>query len=114
MPLVNNGYLAYSILEGIYLDDASLDGMIMPNIQMISPEAIVPDGTPITFNIYSNIYPTGGSNGNIWYNLPEDGLYINILGVWTLLTDRVLNTWYIPPIFNTGTCPIGASGASGS
>jgi len=103
----------WTILEGIYLDNDSLDGLIMPNIQQISPDAIVPDGTSITFNIYADVVPSGGVNGAIWYNMPSDQLYKNINGVWTLLTNRVLNNWYSPPIYNTGTCPIGASGASG-
>jgi hypothetical protein len=113
MPLVNNGYQYWTILEGIYLDDSSLDGLIMPNIAMISPQAIVPDGTSITYNVYANVTPSGGSPNDIWYNQPADTLYKNILGTWTLLTDRVQNNWYVPPIYNITSCPIGASGASG-
>lgn len=110
MALVNTGYQAWTILEGIYLDDNSLDGLIMPNIAMISPRAIVPTGTSITYNPNTTTIPIGGASGDIWYNEPEDGLYKNINGTWTPLTDRVANMYYIPPVYNTGSCPIPATG----
>jgi hypothetical protein len=113
MALVNSGYLGWTILEGIYLDNSALDGLIMPNIQQISPQAIVPDGTSITYNANSNISPIGGSDGDIWYNQPNDTLFKKIAGTWTLLTDRVLNTYYVAPVFNTTSCPIPATGATG-
>jgi len=114
MATVNNGYQGWKILEGIYLDDNSLDGLIMPNIAQISPEAIVEDGTSITYNDFADVVPSGGSNDDIWYNAPSDVLYKKISGTWTVLTDRVTNDYYVPPVYNTGACPIPPSGASGS
>lgn len=113
MALVNSGYLAWTILEGIYLDDSSLDGLIMPNIQMISPNCIVPDGTPIIYNANADVVPTGGTQLAVWYNQPSDTLYQFISGQWQLQTNRVLNTYYIAPVYNTGSCPIPATGATG-
>lgn len=113
MALVNSGYQGWTILEGIYLDDSSLDGLIMPNIQMISPQAIVPDGTMITYNATFDFAPAGGVQGDVWYNQPSDMLYQFQSGQWKLLTDRVLNTFYVPPVYNTGSCPIPATGATG-
>lgn len=105
MALANTGYQLYKVLEGIYLDDNSLDGFIMPNIAQISPQAIVPDGVTITYNITA-VTPTGGANNDIWYNADTDLLYKKIATVWTLLTDRVTNTYYIPPTYNLDACPI--------
>jgi hypothetical protein len=113
MALVFNGYQSWYILEGIYLDNSQLSGLIMPNIQMISPRAIVPNGTTILYYTNSTPAPSGGIDGDIWYTQPNDSLYKKIAGVWTLLTDRVLNTYYIAPVYNITSCPIPATGATG-
>lgn len=113
MAYVNNGYLMYTILQGIYLDDDSLDGLIMPNIQMISPQAIVPAGTNITYNQTTAPVPSGGSNLDIWYNQPTDTLYQNQNGGWVILLNRVLNIYYIAPVYNTSACPVPPTGATG-
>lgn len=101
----NDGNQGWTILEGFYLDDNSLTGFIMPNIPMISPEAIVPSSATITYN-FTNVTPTGGSNGDIWYNQPADALYKNVSGSWFLLTDRVVNANYAPVIYNITACPL--------
>lgn len=102
----NSGAQNWYILEGIYLDNSALTGMIMPNIKRISPSAIVPDGTTITYNEVTDVAPTGGADGDIWYNEPSDILYKKIAGVWTPLTDRSANDYYAPDIENTTDCPI--------
>lgn len=104
--MANTGQQGYKILEGFYVDDSSLDGLIMPNIANISPDAIVPSTATITFNDTSSPLPTGGSNGDIWYNALTDVLYKKITGSWLILTNRVPNSYYIPPTLNTGACPI--------
>lgn len=106
MALVNTGQQGWTILEGYYTDDNSLDGLIMPNIAMISGDAIVPNSSTITFNTDTDVTPTGGSDGDIWYNQPSDQLYKNVSGVWSLLTNRVANTYYQAPITNLTDCPI--------
>jgi len=106
MAYINTGYQSWTILEGIYLDDSSLDGLIMPNIAQISPQAIVPYTANITFNYPADITPTGGTNGDIWYNSVSDTLYKNFTGTWVLLTDRVTNDYYIAPVINTTSCPV--------
>lgn len=115
MALVFNGYQSWYILEGIYLDDESLDGLIMPNIQQISPQAIVPDGTTILFFTNSTPAPAPGDgvDGDIWYTQPNDILYKKIAGTWVILTDRVLNNFYVAPVYNLTMCPIPATGATG-
>lgn len=104
----NSGYQNFYLLEGYYLDNAALTGKIMPNIQRISPQAIVPDGTTITYNQVTDVAPTGGSNGDIWYNEPADVLYKKIGGTWTPLNDRSANNYYVAQVVNTGDCPIPA------
>lgn len=106
MALINTGNQAIKILEGYSLGSGILSGYILPNIEMISPQAIVPDGTAITFNVLTNVSPSSGSNGDIWYNKPSNILYKKITGVWTILTDRVVNTYYSPPVQNLDACPI--------
>lgn len=108
MALVNNGNENCSILEGYSVDDGTLTGFIMPNIPTISPDAIVPDGTAITYNQTSDVAPTGGANGDIWYNEPSDTLYKRIAGAWTLLTNRIINTFYTSPVQNLTDCPLPA------
>lgn len=102
----NDGNQSYKVLKEIYIDDQSLAGNKMPNIQNISPEAVVDNSSNITYNQFENVTPTGGTNNDIWYNEPADMLYKNILGSWFLLTDRVLNTYYQAPILNTIDCQI--------
>lgn len=106
MATINTGYQGWKVLEGYYTDNLALSGMIMPNIKMISPEAIVPDGTTITYNQVTDVTPTGGTNGDIWYNEPSDTLYRNVSGSWYLLTDRVINSYYQAPIQNLTACPL--------
>lgn len=100
------------MLEGYNTADGTLSGVKMPNIKMISPDAIVPESAEITFNEAAVVAPSGGADGDIWYNLFEaddsgDGaLYKRIVGVWTLLTNRVINTNYIEPVINLTSCPV--------
>lgn len=106
MPYVNTGYQDWKILKQIYGDDSSLTGYIMPNIAQISPQAIVPDTATITYNYPTDVAPTGGSDGDVWYNPVADELFKKISGVWTLLTDRVTNDAYIAPVINLTDCPV--------
>jgi hypothetical protein len=102
----NNGQESWKILNQIYQVDNSLAGFNMPNIYMISPDAIVPNTATITFNPTTNTAPSGGVNGDIWYNLKADNLYKNVSGVWSILTNRVINSNYAPSIQNLTDCPI--------
>lgn len=104
----NNGLQGWYILEGFVPFTAALSGYIMPNIANISPQAIVPDGTTITYNEITDVTPTGGAEGDIWYNEPSDNLYKKIAGVWTMLTDRAANSYYAAPIENLDDCPLPA------
>ena len=104
----NTGNQYWTTLEGYNVSDGSLNGLIMPNVAKIDPLAIVPDGTTITYNQNSNVSPTGGADGDIWYNEPADNLYKRISGTWTLLTNRITNAYYIIPVENTGSCPLPA------
>ena len=106
MIVVNTGYQDWKVLEQIYGDDNSLTGFIMPNIAQISPQAIVLSSFTITYNYPTDVAPTGGSNGDVWYNPVADNLYKNIAGTWTLLLDRVTNDAYVPPVINTTDCPV--------
>jgi hypothetical protein len=102
----NNGQQSWKVLDQYYTDNNALTGTIMPNIMNISPEAIVPNTATITFNPNTNPTPSGGSDGDVWYNGLGDYLYKKISGVWTPLFDRVLNSFFAPSILNTGSCPI--------
>lgn len=102
----NDGQQQWYELEGYYLSDGTLTGFIMPNIAQISPDAIVADTVTITYHQDGDVAPTGGANGDIWYNEPSDVLYKKIAGVWTVLTNRVLNNYYVSPIVNLTDCPI--------
>lgn len=106
MAYQNNGEQSWFILEQIYSDDSTLTGLIMPNISQISPQAIVSNTATITYNYPEDIAPTGGINGDVWYNPVADNLYKKIAGVWSLLLDRVTNDAYVPPIVNEVSCPI--------
>jgi hypothetical protein len=106
MALQNTGYQGYKILKEQYTDDNTYTGKQMPNVAQVSPQAIVGASAVITFNTNANVVPSGGSAGDIWYNLPEDKLYKNIAGTWTILTDRVNNDSYVAPVYNTDACPL--------
>lgn len=112
MALVNTGDQGWYVLEGYNTADSTLSGTKMPNIRMISPDAIVPESAAITYNQAVTIAPSGGADGDIWYNDSEadptgnGALYKRIVGVWTLLTNRVINTYYVPPIVNLTDCPL--------
>lgn len=102
----NSGQEGFQVLNEEYQADNTLTGNIMPNVYMIDPNAIIPDTATITFNT-TDVTPTGGSLGDIWYNAPSDALYKNIGGgVWQILTNKVINTNYIPPVENITDCPI--------
>ena len=102
----NDGQQGWKILDEKNATTGVLTGRIMPNVQNISPDAIVPNTATITYNPNSIVSPSGGGNGDIWFNGPNDTLYKKILGAWALLTNKVVNTNYIPTITNTGACPI--------
>lgn len=101
----NDGTQGYTTLEGYNPATGAINGTIMPNIQNISPEAIVPDTATIFYH-QINSPPTGGIAGDIWYNEDFDQLYKNIAGVWTFLTDRSANNFYVAPITNVIACPL--------
>lgn len=104
----NTGDQNFKVLNQRYQVDNTLVGFNMPNIAMIDPLAIVPNTNAITFNPNSNPTPAGGSVNDIWYNAPADQLYKNIGGgIWQLLTNRVINANYIPPVQNATDCPFG-------
>jgi len=102
---VNNGYQGYTKLDGYNTSTGVYNHTYMPNIKSISPQAIIPDSNIITYN-FVTVAPSGGSNGDVWYNEDVDLLYKKIAGVWTLLTDRSSNDYYVAPVVNTGACPI--------
>ncbi len=109
MAYVNTGYQGWKVLEQYYADDNTLTGQIMPNIEQISPQAIIAGGAnTITYNYPTDVAPTGGSNGDIWYNPVADQLFKKIAGSWTLLTDRVTNDVYVAPVINETDCPLPA------
>lgn len=102
MPYGNIGYQNWKIIEQYYADDATPTGQIMPNIAMISPDAIISGAINfITYNYPTDVMPTGGVDGDIWYNPVSDNLYKRLLGVWTILTNRVNNNFYIAPVTST-------------
>lgn len=102
----NTGQQQTPVIVQVYLDDQTGTGLKMPNIQNISPEAIVPLSAVITYQTGSPVTPTGGSDGDIWYNQGDDLLYKNIAGTWTLLTDKVINTDFIASVQNLTACPV--------
>lgn len=102
----NTGQQGWTILNQISQITGSLTGFNMPNIPFISPEAIIPNTSAITYNANTSPTPSGGSNGDLWYNFPVDNLYKKIGGVWTILNDRLANAFYVQPIQNTGACPV--------
>lgn len=102
----NNGQQGWRILDEKNLSTGVLTGRIMPNIQNISPDVIVPNTATITFYPNSDVAPGGGSNGDVWYNGLSDTLYKKISGIWALLVNKVVNANYIPTILNTSACSI--------
>jgi len=102
----NNGQYGWKILDEKNVGTGVLTGRIMPNVQNISPDAIVPNTATITYNPNTDATPSGGSNGDIWYNGLSDTLYKKIAGNWALLVDKVVNTNYIPTITDATSCPI--------
>lgn len=106
MAYENTGQQAFKIIQERYVDDNTLTGFQMPNVQLISPEAIVPNTATITYNYPTDVAPTGGANGDVWYNPVADKLYKKVSGVWSLLTDRVVNANYVPSVQNLSTCPL--------
>lgn len=101
----NNGMQGYTKLDGYNSSTGVYNHTYMPNIKNISPQAIIPDSNTITYN-FVTVAPTGGSDGDIWYNEDSDLLYKKIAGVWILLTDRASNDYYIAPVTNTEDCPV--------
>lgn len=106
MATQNTGQQGYFVLEQIFLDDASDAGLRKPNLAVNSPQATVPSTAAITYNYPTDVAPTGGANGDIWYNPGADQLFKKISGSWTLLTDRVSDADYIPPVTNLISCPL--------
>lgn len=106
----NSGQQGWKVLDEQNVNTSVLTGRKMPNVQNISPDAIVPNSAVITYNPNSDVAPTAGSNGDIWYNGVSDTLYKKIGGAWALLTNKVVNTNYIPTILNTGACAIPTPG----
>lgn len=103
---VNNGQQGWKILEQYNLATGTTTGLIMPNAPIISPEAIVPNTATITYNQATNISPSGGANGDVWYNLPANQLYKKVAGIWSLLNDTAINSNYAPSIKNLTDCPL--------
>lgn len=106
MATQNTGQENGKILRERDIVTGNLTGRIMPNIQNISPQAIVPNTATITYNYPTDVTPTGGSSGDIWYNPVADNLFKNVSGFWGLLTDRIVNVAYIPPVENTTDCQV--------
>ena len=104
--MANTGFKGWKVLLRQYNDDNTNVGDKMPNVVNISPEAIVPLSATITYNDHSNVAPTGGADGDVWYNLPNDTLYKKISGTWTILLDKVPNQYYIAPVINLTDCPV--------
>jgi hypothetical protein len=102
----NNGQQGWKVLTEQNVGTGNLTGRIMPNIQNISPDAIVPNTATITFYPDSDVTPSGGADGDIWYNGLSDTLYKRVSGVWVLLVNRVVNTNFQPTILNTTDCHI--------
>jgi hypothetical protein len=102
----NNGQEGWAVLKEQNATTSAFTGRIMPNVQNISPQAIVSNTATITFNANTDVAPTGGADGDIWYNRPSDTLYKKISGAWALLSDRVVNANFVPTVTNTTDCPI--------
>jgi len=102
----NNGQQGWAILQQYYTDTNAVTGLTMPNSPIISPEALVPNTAGIVYNQATNVTPSGGSNGDVWYNMPANQLYKKTAGVWTPLYDTAVNSNYIAPIANLTACPL--------
>lgn len=103
---LNNGQQGWKVLDEKNIATGVLTGRIMPNVQNISPDAIVPNTAVITFYPNSDVSPSGGSNGDIWYNGLSDTLYKKTGGAWVLLVNKVINANYVTTITNTTDCSI--------
>ena len=103
---INNGQQGWKVLDEKNANTGVLTGRIMPNVQNISPQAIVPNSAIITYHPNTDIAPSGGADGDIWYNGLSDTLYKRISGAWALLVNKVVNTNFVPTILNTGACVI--------
>lgn len=106
MATQNTGYEGWFILEGINLDTSTLTGFKKPNLANNSPQATVAEAATITYSYPDDVTPSGGANGDIWYNPVADKLYKKISGTWTLLTDRVADADYVAPVLNLTDCPL--------
>jgi hypothetical protein len=102
----NDGQQGWEVLDEKNVGTGVLTGRTMPNGQNISPDAIVPNTAAITYNANSDIAPSGGSNGDIWYNGLSDLLYKKVGGAWVLLVNKVVNTNYVPTVENLTDCPL--------
>lgn len=105
MATANTGFKGWEVLEEYSISDETPTGNVMPNVYKISPQAIVPDTATLTYNQLTDVAPGAGADGDIWYNEPADELFKKIVGVWTILTDRVINTNYVGPVVSTD-CPV--------
>lgn len=106
MGTENTGLQGWKILEGIFTADETLTGFKRPNIVNCSPQDLVAESATITYNYPDDVAPTGGVDGDIWYNPVADQEYKRLSGTWTLLTDRVANPDYVAPITNHTDCPL--------
>lgn len=106
MATQNTGFQGYFILKEINLSNGADTGYKKPNLQSNSPQALVLNAATITYNYPTDVAPSGGANGDIWYNPVADHLYKKISGTWTLLTDRVTDPDYVSPTDNEVSCPI--------
>lgn len=106
MATQNTGLQGWFILEGVNLDNSVLTGFKKPNLQLNSPQALVAEAATITYNYPDDVVPTGGANGDIWYNPVADQLFKKLVGTWTLLNDRVTDSDYVAPVVNHSDCPL--------
>ena len=106
MATQNTGNEGWFILEGINLYTNTLTGFKKPNLASNSPDALVPEAATITYNYPDDVVPTGGANGDIWYNPVADQLFKKISGTWTLLTNRISDSDYVAPVVNLTDCPL--------
>lgn len=106
MATQNTGFQGWFILEGVNLDNSVLTGFKKPNLQLNSPQALVPEAATITYSYPDDVAPTGGANGDLWYNPVADQLFKKMTGTWTLLNDRLTDTDYVAPVVNHTACPL--------
>lgn len=106
MATQNTGQQGYFILKEINLLNGADTGYKKPNLASNSPQALVLNAATITYNYPADVAPSGGADGDIWYNPVADHLYKKISGTWTLLTDRVTDSDYVAPTENEVSCPL--------